>query len=105
MNHQVQIPLPKEKVADFCRKWQVQNFSLFGSVLREDFRPDSDIDVMVTFAPEAKRSLFDLLAMENELKTILGRNVDLVDRRVIEGSDNWIRRKHILHSAEVVYGS
>jgi predicted nucleotidyltransferase len=76
---------------------------LFGSVLRDDFRPDSDVDVLVTFAPEAEWSLFDHVTMEEELSSILGHKVDLVSRRAIERSRNWIRRKAILEAAEPFY--
>ena len=97
------IEIPKDKIADFCRRWQITEFALFGSVLREDFGPDSDVDVLVTFAPEARRSLFDLVRMEDELQQVLGRQVDLVERRAVERSPNYIRRKHILSSLEKVY--
>src|SRR5579885_2936367 len=98
MSSQLQIELPREAIAEFCRRWQVVELCLFGSVLREDFRPDSDIDVLVTFAPQARHSIFDLLRMEDELARVFGRKVDLVDRRVLEQSPNYIRRRHILGS-------
>ncbi len=63
VNDQVQIPLPMDAIEAFCQKWQIIEFALFGSVLRDDFRPDSDIDVLVTYAPDADRSLADYLAM------------------------------------------
>ncbi len=99
------IKIPKEKIAEFCKKWKIREFSLFGSVLREDFRPDSDIDVLVTFSEDAKPTLFDLVHMENELKQLLGRDVDIVSRRGIESSRNYIRRNAILSSAEAVYAT
>jgi len=99
----LKIDLPKDKIADFCRRWKISEFALFGSVLRDDFRPDSDIDVLVTFASDARWGLFALYEMEQELKKIFGREVDLVSRRGIEASRNYIRRKAILRSAEVVY--
>jgi predicted nucleotidyltransferase len=105
MSTQLQIEVPRGAVADFCRRWQVTELCLFGSVLREDFRPDSDIDVLVTFAPEAGHSVFDLSRMQKELTAVFGRKVDLVDRRVLEASPNYIRRRHILDSAEVVYAA
>ena len=71
------IPIDPERIVDFCRRWKIAEFSVFGSVLREDFRPDSDVDVLVTFAPDAQYSLFDLVHIEEELKEILGRKVDL----------------------------
>lgn len=99
------IAIPKEKIAEFCKKWQVREFALFGSVLRDDFRPDSDIDVLVTFDDEARHSLFDLVHMEDDLKAIFGRKVDLVSRRGIESSRNYMRRNAILNSAEIVYAA
>jgi predicted nucleotidyltransferase len=76
---------------------------LFGSALRDDFRPESDIDVLVTFAPETSYGLFDLVDMEDELEGIFGRAVDLVEKKSVEQSENYIRRKHILDSLEVIY--
>jgi uncharacterized protein len=98
------IEIPREEVGAFCRRWQIKELSLFGSVLRDDFGPDSDVDVLVRFDPEARRTLFDLARMQDELQQILGRNVDLVSRRGIEMSRNYLRRSAILKSAEVVYG-
>jgi predicted nucleotidyltransferase len=97
------IPIDREQIAEFCQRWKITEFSLFGSVLREDFRSDSDIDVLVTFASDAEWSLFDDVDMEEELSAIFGRKVDLVSRRAVERSDNWIRRKAILSTAEPVY--
>lgn len=97
------IRIDSERVADFCRRWGVVEFSLFGSVLRDDFRPDSDVDVLVRFAPDTKVSLFDLARMQDELGELLGRRVDLVEREAVERSENYIRRKHILSSVEPVY--
>ena len=99
----LQIQLPMDQIEAFCKKWNVQEFSLFGSVLTDNFRPDSDIDVMVEFKPKARRSLFDMVSMNDELKTIFGRDVDLMTRQAIEQSRNYIRRKSILTSMEVVY--
>ena len=99
----VRIDIPREKIAEFCRKHRVQKLSLFGSALREDFRPDSDVDVLVSFAEDARYSLFDLAAMEGELGAILGRKVDLVEREAIEQSENYIRRRHILQSEVPLY--
>src|SRR3972149_2921826 len=98
----LRIEIPRDQVADFCRRWKITELAVFGSVLREDFRPDSDVDVLVTFAPEAKWSLFDHVDMEDELARILGRPVDLVSRRGIEKSRNPFRRRAILESAKVV---
>lgn len=78
---------------------------MFGSVLREDFRPNSDIDVLVSFTPDARISLFDLVDMENELKEVFGRDVDLVEKEAIQRSENYIRRKSILENTEVIYAA
>lgn len=99
------VALPKEKIAEFCLKWNICEFSLFGSVLRDDFQPESDIDILVTFRDDAKHTLFDLVHMKNELKKIFGREVDFVTRRSIESSRNYIRRKAILSSAEIIYAA
>lgn len=93
----------RDRLAEFCRRWQVSELALFGSVLRPDYRSDSDVDVLVTFAPEARRTLFDLVEMSDELGRIFGRRVDLVSRRGIERSLNARRRRAILDSAQTVY--
>ncbi|MCT7952006.1 nucleotidyltransferase family protein [Ancylothrix sp. C2] len=97
------IDLPMDKIADFCQRWKVIEFSLFGSVLRDDFRPDSDIDILVKWAPDAGTTFSDLDEMEEELKSLFGRDVDLVSKRAIENSLNYLRRKAILNSAELIY--
>ena len=97
------ITIPKKRIGEFCRRWEVVEFSLFGSVLREDFRPDSDVDVLVSFAPDAKVSLFDLVQMQDELKAIFKRDVDLIEKQSIIESPNYIRRKNILTNTRVVY--
>ena len=97
--------MDKEKIAAFCRHWDIAELALFGSVLRDEFRPDSDIDVLVRFLSDADHSLFDMVRMQEELKQIFGREVDLVSRRGIEASRNYLRKRAILDSAEVVYGS
>lgn len=97
------IAVPDKQVAAFCRQWQIVELALFGSVLRDDFGPESDVDVLVTFAPSARWSLLDLVRMEEELTALLGRTVDLVERAAVEQSENYIRRRHILQSLEPVY--
>lgn len=99
------IELPMQKIAEFCQKWQVIEFALFGSVLRDDFRPDSDIDVMVQFHPDAHPKFSTLDQMETELKTIFQRDVDLITRQGIKASRNYLRRREILSSAQVIYGT
>jgi len=90
------LNIPTEQIEAFCRRWKIAELSLFGSVLREDFRPDSDVDVLVTFSSDADWSLSERVRMEGELTEILGRRSDLVERRVIERSENYIRRREIL---------
>ena len=99
------ISIPRKKLASFCRRWKISELALFGSVLREDFRPNSDVDLLVSFSPQAKISLFDLVRMQNELQEIFGRKVDLVERRAIERSENYIRRKNILSKTKVIYAA
>lgn len=97
------LGIDQEQLATFCRRWRVRELALFGSVLRHDFAGDSDVDVLVTFRPDADWSLFDHARMEEELQALLGRKVDLVTRRALERSENWVRRDAILSSAEPVY--
>lgn len=105
MNESVQerLKVPMSKIVDFCRRWRVKELSLFGSILQDDFRSDSDFDVLVTFNPGADWSLLDHLRMEQELQDLTGRDVDLVSRSAIEKSENWIRRKEILTTAQSIY--
>ena len=99
----INIDIPKQRITEFCKKWEIREFSLFGSVLDDSFNSESDIDVLVTFRDEAKHTLFDVVRMENELIEVFGRKVDLVSRRGIESSRNYLRRNAILNSAEAVY--
>ena len=99
------INLPQDQLADFCQRWRISELALFGSALRDDFRPDSDLDILVTFAPGANWSLLDHLRMERELVALLNRKIDLLTRRAVEQSHNWLRRQEILDTAEVVYGA
>jgi uncharacterized protein len=96
------IQVPREQLAAFCRKWAVAELSLFGSVLRADFAPGSDVDVLVEFRPDAQASLWDLSVMQDELKALLGREVDLVSKA---GLRNPFRRARILATREVVVGT
>lgn len=99
------IIIPRKKLTGFCKRWKISELALFGSVLRNDFRPKSDIDLLVSFSPNARISLLDLVRMQNELKEIFGRDVDLVERRAIEKSENYIRRKNILSNTKVIYAA
>ena len=97
------IDTRQDEITAFCKRWQIAELALFGSVLRDDFGPESDIDVLVTFHPEAEHGLMALVTMEKELGQLLGRKVDLVNRRGVERSRNYIRRRAILESAETLY--
>jgi predicted nucleotidyltransferase len=97
------VDIPGDKLRAFCQKWRITEISLFGSVLRDDFRPDSDVDVLVSFEPDSRWSLLDLVYMQEDLTTIVGREVDLVEREAVERSENYIRRRDILESAEPVF--
>ena len=101
----LQIDLPMDAIRAYCERWKITEFAVFGSVLRDDFRPDSDIDVLVTFAPDARWSLFDIMDAKAELVALFGRDVDMVDRRAIERSRNYIRRKEILNTTRVIYAA
>lgn len=96
------ILLPQAGITAFCRKWQVRELALFGSVVRDDFNADSDIDVLISFAIGSPWSLMDLIAMRDELAALFGRPVDLVEREALR---NPIRRERILSTREVVHAA
>ena len=91
------------QLAHLCANWRIRRLELFGSVLREDFRPESDIDMLVTFDSDAGMTLFSLVTLEDELATVFGRAVDVVDRRSIERSPNYIRRREILRDPVTIH--
>jgi hypothetical protein len=101
------LNLTPEQLADFCQQHHILELSLFGSILRDDFKADSDIDMLVVFDSSANPhlSLMDLVGMEYQLEDMVGREVDLIEKRSIVDSDNWIRRKNILNTAQVIYAS
>jgi predicted nucleotidyltransferase len=99
---QTALPVPTETIEAFCRKWRIVEFALFGSVLRGDFGPDSDVGVLVTFEPTAPWSLWDLIDMRDELRAVFGRPVDLVEERSLS---NPFRRRAILRSKQVIYAA
>ena len=101
----IRIPIPKEQVVDFCKRWNITELAFFGSVLRDDFGPESDVDVLVRFHPEARHGLLSVARMEQELSEILERRIDLLSRPAVEKSRNYIRREAILKSAEVFYAA
>lgn len=101
----VRVRIPSADLDELCHRWKVSELALFGSALREDFDDESDIDVLVSFAPGARWSLFDLVTVQSELETLFGRPVDLVERSAIEASENYIRRKNILSNMEILYAA
>ena len=98
----VQLSYAPEEIEELCQRWKVKELALFGSVLRDDFRPDSDVDVLVAFADDAGWSLFDFITMASELAELFGREVDLVEK---QGLRNPFKRAAILGSKEVIYAS
>ena len=96
------IPLNLDRLRVFCEKWHVTELALFGSVLRPDFRHDSDVDFLVSFSDDAHIGL-GIVRMQDELRALVGRNIDLVTRKGIERSRNWIRRRNILSNARAIY--
>ena len=98
-----QVALPREELAAFCRRNGIVRLAVFGSALRDDFGPESDIDVLVDFDPSRRPSLLDLVEIESDLSELLGRDVDMLTRASVERSRNYIRRRSILESTEVVY--
>jgi predicted nucleotidyltransferase len=96
------IAIPTDEIEAFCKRNHIRSFGLFGSALREDFGPGSDVDVLVEFEQQHEPDLFKLVELQDELSKMLGRNVDLVERRAVEKSENYIRRRHILESVEPI---
>ena len=96
------IEIAEDKLTELCQKWKVTELSLFGSILRDDFGPDSDVDVLVVFDPHAPWSAWDLMDMKEELEVLFGRSVDLVEK---EAMRNPWRKRRILSTYEVVYAA
>lgn len=92
--------LPISRIREFCQRWKIVEFALFGSILRDDFTPESDVDVLVTFGEDAQTTLYDLVVMTDELKELFGREVDLVLKT---GLRNPFRRHEILRTHKVIY--
>ena len=99
------LRMTPEQLRAFCQNWHVIELALFGSILRSDFRADSDIDILVTFDPDAKMSLLDLVCMESELEEKCERKVDVLTQKSVSNSSNWMRRQQILNTAQVIYES
>ncbi len=102
MDRPLPIPIPLDQIKAFCEKWKICEFSLFGSILRDDFGPESDVDVLVSFQPQAPWSLWDLTEMQDQLAQILGRSVDLIEK---EGLRNPFRRHAIMSNYQVIHAA
>jgi predicted nucleotidyltransferase len=98
----LKIDVQKEEIAAFCRRWKIKELAIFGSALGDEFRNDSDVDVLVVFQDNTIRSLLDFIRAEEELKQIFGRKVDLVEKKAVK---NPFRRHHILNHQEVIYAA
>lgn len=99
------IDIPHDRLVDFCRKWKIIEMSLFGSVVRDDFGPESDVDVLVQFADDARVSSFDLVDLSDELTAVFGRPVDILTRRSVEACGNPWKVSAILDHAQQVYAA
>lgn len=97
--------LPRNELQRFCQRWNIQELALFGSILREDFDASSDVDMLVTFGDDSQWGLLEHIRIEKELEQLLGREVDLISKRALEQSSNWLRRKAILDSARVIFAA
>lgn len=93
----------EKQIEEFCRKWSIRELQAFGSVIRNDFRPDSDIDLVVEFQPGTLHTLLHVAKMEKELEQMFGRPVDLITKRALEQSRNHIRKRSILASMVPLY--
>ena len=99
------LGIDEAAIADFCRRWKIKQLAVFGSAVRGGFGPESDIDLLVTFTPDADWSMFDHYRMEEELTELFARDVDLISIRAIEESPNRIFREEILDTARVIYAA
>lgn len=102
---QTRLGLPSDEIVKFCQQWGITKMALFGSILRDDFRADSDIDLLITFAPNARQGLLTLAKIKHELESRLNRPIDLIPEASIQMSDNWIRQREILSTAQTIYES
>lgn len=97
--------IPEDELRSFCQKWKIRELLVFGSTARGDTRPESDLDLLVTFDENARWTLWDHIRMEEEMSHLVGRKVELVTKRAIQGSRNEIRRRMILSEAQPFYAS
>ncbi len=101
----MKFEIPKREVSAFCKHWKITEFAIFGSALGENFHAESDVDVLLSFAADAKTTLFDMVRMKDELEKIFDRDVDLISKRGVEQSHNYLRKKSILDSAQVIHAN
>ncbi|MEA2603203.1 MAG: uncharacterized protein QOF89_4195 [Acidobacteriota bacterium] len=99
------LTLTPEALAAFCRRWHIAKLEVFGSIVREDFRAESDVDFLVSFEPGGGPTGFEWFQIQEELAQLVGRKVDILDRRLVEQSRNLYRRHHILNEATPVHGT
>jgi uncharacterized protein len=95
--------VPDSEIVRFCQRWRIRELAVFGSALRSDFGPDSDVDVLVAFSPEAEWGLLEHVQMQQELQNLFHRKVDLISRRALERKRNWLLRREILNTAEPLF--
>jgi hypothetical protein len=100
---QQRLGLSMPEIATFCQRWHITELSLFGSVLGNQFHPDSDIDILIRLAPDTRQGLLTLAKIKHDLEASTGRVVDIVLKEAIEDSENWIRREEILKTAQMIY--
>jgi uncharacterized protein len=92
-------------LAEFCHRWHITEMALFGSMLRDDFKPESDIDLLVSFDPNFRRGLAETIEIQDQIQQLLGREVDLIIKKYLERSENKVRRDRIINSAQVIYAA
>ena len=97
------LKIEPSRLTEVCQQWKITELALFGSVLRDDFNSQSDVDILVSFANKTKITFFDLVTIEEQLSKLFARPVDLVTKRAVEQSHNWIRKKNILDNSLVIY--
>ncbi len=102
-NRSVQINISEQAISDFCKRWHIEDLALFGSVVREDFNSDSDVDVLISLPPDVFPSVTEWLAMIRELSSIFGRPVDLLTRATVERDHNSLFKASVLNSTQTMY--
>jgi|WetSurMetagenome_2_1015567.scaffolds.fasta_scaffold165314_3 uncharacterized protein len=101
----INLGISPQKIADFCHKWKILKLSAFGSIVRGELKPESDIDLLATFSNDAGWTMFDHFNMEEELSHIFGREVDLVNIKALEENQNPIYKQEIINSARQIYAA